>query len=176
MDLFRAIVLLAGWIYLCYNIAVSWIRLDERQLGSTEKNENAQAQLFPSVTMCPIVNVTDETIMSAMAIMNSQSAELWFDNISNHSSKLLRLKHTFLKEGRITDITFNNSNIDSNILEFHNVRRSAISNFKLIPKIDQLDVCITYNPQGPTYTGMYKENLVSYMTVQGSAKKWSPCC
>ena len=169
MDLFRVIVLLAGWIYLCYNIAVSWIRLDERQLGSTEKNENAQAQLFPSVTMCPIVNVTDETIMSAMAIMNSQSAELWFDNISNHSSKLLRLKHTFLKEGRITDITVYNSKVDklNNVLEFHNVRRSAISNFKLIPKIDQLDVCITYNPQGPTYTGMYKENLVSFMTIQG---------
>ena len=169
MDLFRAIVLLAGWIYLCYNIAVSWIRLDERQLGSTEKNENAQAQLFPSVTMCPIVNFTNETVFNSIAIMNSQSAELWFDNISNHSSKLLRLKHMYLKRGKIEHISVNNSNayMDNNVLEFHNVRRSAISNFDLIPKIDQLDVCITYNPQGPTYTGMYKENLVSFMTIQG---------
>ena len=55
-------------------------------MGVTEKYENAEALLFPSVTMCPVVNVDDENLEAA--VLNSNSAELWFNSTSDHSSKL----------------------------------------------------------------------------------------
>ena len=86
MDLVRATLFIAVCISLFYNIVISWIRLGERQLGVTEKYENAEALLFPSVTMCPVVNVDKESFEAA--VLNSNSAELWFNSISDHSSKL----------------------------------------------------------------------------------------
>ena len=97
-DPVRAILHIAVCVYLFYNIAISYFRLGVRQLGVTEKYENAEALLFPSVTMCPMVFANNETLNEA--VLNSNSAKLWFNNISNHSTKLLTLKHTYVKEGR----------------------------------------------------------------------------
>ena len=98
IDPVRALLFILAFAYLIYNIAICWIRLEERQLGVTEKFKNAENLLFPSFTMCPMALVNNETIGAAM--LSSNSAELWFNSISNNSNKLLGLTHTYVKEGR----------------------------------------------------------------------------
>ena len=68
-DPVRAILHIAVCVYLFYNIAISYFRLGVRQLGVTEKYENAEALLFPSVTMCPMVFVNNDTLNEA--VLNS---------------------------------------------------------------------------------------------------------
>ena len=45
------------------------------------------------------------------------------------------------------------------VLDFNNVRRGGISLYS--PQIDQIEVCITYNPPAPTKTGFFYDSLVS---------------
>ena len=97
-DLARVVLVITASIYLIYNVGRSWIRLGERQLGITDGYENAAALLFPSVTMCPMVMVNKGSLEAAL--LNSNSASRWFNNISNHSNQLLQLKHTYKKGER----------------------------------------------------------------------------
>lgn len=97
-DLARVVLVITASTYLGYHVSKSWIRLGERQLGITEGYENAAALPFPSVTMCPMVMVNRGSLEAAL--LNSKSANRWFNNISDHSNQLLQLRHTYKKGER----------------------------------------------------------------------------